>query len=100
MLPYNKEIWKKDNPINFEMIKSKDDYLYYTESDSIAKAVVNKSKLEENKAIAGLPVKRITKIEIKDLLIPAIQIITLGLINTVDFIGIPARELNVKLKLL
>jgi len=63
-----------------------------------ANAVVNKTLKEQNTAIAGIPAKKISNVDTSDLLIPATRIIELGLNITDEFIGIPAKQLNQKLK--
>jgi serine O-acetyltransferase len=62
-----------------------------------ANAVVNKSVSESNIAIGGIPAKKISDINIFDIIIPATDIIKQGG-NKIDTSGIPARELQRILK--
>jgi serine O-acetyltransferase len=62
-----------------------------------ANAVVNKSFSEENTAIAGIPARKISELNIFDIIIPGTEIIKLGL-NKKDLSGIPAKELNEMIK--
>lgn len=58
-----------------------------------ANAVVNKSFLDNNIVIAGIPAKKIANIDINNILINATRIIDKGL-NVKNIHGIPAYELN------
>lgn len=63
-----------------------------------ANAVVNKSFTENDIAIAGIPAKKISSINIFNIIIPATQIIEKGL-NKKDIAGIPAFELQRVMKI-
>jgi serine O-acetyltransferase len=62
-----------------------------------ANSVVNQSFSEENIAIAGVPAKKIGGVDTLDMLIPATQIIALGLNKSDDLIGLPAKKVKVKI---
>lgn len=63
-----------------------------------ANAVVNKSFNNSGIVIAGIPAKKISDIDTKDLTIPATEIIEMPFIKSEDISGIPAKKLNSKLK--
>lgn len=63
-----------------------------------ANAVVNKSFENENKAIAGVPAKEISDINIKDINILATKIVDL-MIPYESYLGLPAKETSEKLKI-
>jgi len=63
-----------------------------------ANAVVNKSVIQENVAIGGIPAKIITEnIVIDDVLIRATEILKMN-VNADSLVGLPAKELNAFLK--
>lgn len=63
-----------------------------------ANAVVNKSFSETGIMIAGVPAKKIAKIDTFDYLIPATQIIEKGINNTIELGGMNSMELKERLK--
>lgn len=64
-----------------------------------ANAVVNKSFIEENIAIAGVPAKKIATVDTFDFLIPATTIIEGGYNTRNDLQGLTSKELKEKLKI-